>query len=158
MPRSKKVKKTEPEFSDVFVREIRVNYVPSTVERFTFTLPSQVADFVRGVIHDNSREHFVALYLDASNRVNAYSILSIGSLNFCVIHPREVFQRAMLAGARSIVVAHNHPSGNLTPSNEDQEVTRMLKAAGQMLKMELLDHVIVSDDDYLSLRSKAICW
>jgi len=112
---------------------------------FTIKGPNDVADFVRSVLTDNSREHCVALYLDGAHQVVSYSIISIGTANMSVVHPREVFQRAILAGAISIIIAHNHPSGVLTPSDEDHKVTQRLKDAGEILGIKLLDHLIVSD-------------
>ena len=114
--------------------------------------PDHVAQFVRSILTDNSREHFVALYLDGANQVVSYSIISIGTANMSIVHPREVFQRAILAGAVSIVVAHN-PSGILTPSQEDIEVTRLEKA-GDILAIKMLDHVIVTNVAHHSIRSE----
>ncbi|MFN9292342.1 MAG: JAB domain-containing protein, partial [Planctomyces sp.] len=83
------------------------------------TEPEQAAAFIRSILSDNSREHFVALYLDGAHRIACYSIVSIGTANSCPVHPRKVLQRAILCGAVSLLVAHNHPSGVLTPSRED---------------------------------------
>lgn len=113
--------------------------------------PESAADFVRSILLDNSREHFVALYLDSNHQVACYSIVAIGSTNQCLLHPREVFQRAILSGAVAMIVAHNHPSGNLTPSNEDIKSTTRLKEAGELLGISLLDHLIVSDTGYESI-------
>jgi len=110
-----------------------------------------VADFVRSILTDNSREHFVALYLDGAHQVTSYSIVSIGTANASMVHPREVFQRAILAGAVSIIIAHNHPSGVLTPSDEDHKVTQRLKDAGDILGIKLLDHIIISDHSQKSI-------
>ena len=123
--------------------------VPSAIQG-----PDHVAQFVRSILTDNSREHFVALYLDGANQVVSYSIISIGTANMSVVHPREVFQRAILAGAVSIVVAHNHRSGILTPSQEDIKVTNCLKKAGDILAIKILDHVIITDVAHHSIRSE----
>lgn len=128
-----------------FIREVRATYHMTETLPFVIQGPDHIAQFVRSVLTDNSREHFIALYLDGANQVVSYSIISIGTANMSVVHPREVFQRAILAGAVSIVVAHNHPSGILTPSQEDIKVTRRLKEAGEILAIKLLDHVIVTD-------------
>jgi len=87
----------------------------------------------------------IGAYLDRAHQVVSYSIVSIGTATMSVIHPREVFQRAILAGAVSMAVAHNHPSGNLTPIAEDHKVTRRLKEAGEILAIKLLDHLIITD-------------
>lgn len=134
------------------IREARVNYLPCTQSMFKITSPTDVADFVRSVLTDNSREHFVALYLNSAHEVVTYSIVSIGTANSALASPREVFQRAVLTGAIAIVVAHNHPSGTTDPSSEDIAVTRRLRDAGKILRIEILDHVILTDTSFLSLK------
>ena len=110
------------------------------------------------VLLDNSREQFIALYLDAAHHVASYSIVSVGTANQATIHAREVFQRAILAGAIAIIVAHNHPSDNVEPSNDDIAVTNRLKDAGTLLGITLLDHVIVGATTCTSLREDRRCW
>jgi DNA repair protein RadC len=139
---------------DTFIREARVNYLHSEHVMFKITGAIDVAKFVRSVLTDNSREHLVALYLDAQHQVAAYSIVSIGSANYAPVTPREVFQRAVLVGAISIVVAHNHPSGSPTPSDDDRAVTKRLSESGNLLGIKLLDHVIVTDRTHCSLRDE----
>ena len=142
----------QPDIQDTFIREARVNYLHCDHVMFRITGPDDVANFVRSILTDNSREHFVALYLNASHQVAAYSIVSIGSANSAPVAPREVFQRAVLTGAISIVVAHNHPSDSTEPSPEDRAVTKRLRDAGQLLGIKVLDHLIVTDSAYLSLK------
>ena len=141
-----------PVIQDTFIREARVNYLHCDHVMFKITGPDDVANFVRSILTDNSREHFVALYLNASHQVAAYSIVSIGSANSAPVAPRELFQRAVLTGAISIVVAHNHPSDSTEPSPEDRAVTKRLRDAGQLLGINVLDHLIVTDSAYLSLK------
>ena len=138
-------------YEDTFIREIRATYHMTETQPFIIQGPDHVAQFVRSILTDNSREHFVALYLDGAHQVASYSIVSIGTANSAVAHPREVFQRAILAGAVSIIIAHNHPSGVLTPSDEDHKVTQRLKDAGEILGIKLLDHLIVSDAACVSI-------
>jgi len=142
-------------YADTFIREVRANYQQTSM-LFTIKGPNDVADFVRSVLTDNSREHCVALYLDGAHQVVSYSIISIGTANMSVVHPREVFQRAILAGAVSIIIAHNHPSGVLTPSDEDHKVTKRLKDAGEILGIKLLDHLIVTDAVILVVVRRAL--
>ena len=137
---------------DTFIREARVNYLHCDHVMFKITGPSDVANFVRSILTDNSREHFVAMYLNTSHQVAAYSIVSIGSANSAPVAPRELFQRAVLTGAISIVVAHNHPSDSTEPSFEDRAVIQRLRDAGQLLGIKVLDHLIVTDSAYLSLK------
>ena len=146
----------EPRYTDTFIREVRANYQQTASMFFTIKGPNDVADFVRSVLTDNSREHCVALYLDGAHQVVSYSIISIGTANMAVVHPREVFQRAILAGAISIIIAHNHPSGVLTPSDEDHKVTKRLKDAGEILGIKLLDHLIVTDAVILVVVRRAL--
>lgn len=145
-------------WKDCFIREVRVNYVTSDKPRSRVSGPVDIADFVRSVLIDNSREQFVAIYFDGSHCVISYSIISIGIANQTLVHPREVYQRAVLVGATAIAVAHNHPSGNLEPSAEDINITNRLKDVGQLLGITVLDHVIVSDFSYKSLREDRRCW
>jgi len=100
------------------------------------------------------QEHFVGIYLDSRKRIIKEETIFIGSLNTSVIHPREIFQVALSEGAAAIIVLHNHPSGDPEPSDEDIEITKQLHAAGKILGIELLDHVIIGDKKYYSLREK----
>ncbi len=135
-----------------FIREVRVNYIPTTTRPFPIRCPDDVAAFVRSVLIDNSREHLVALYLDGAHQVSSYSLISVGSANSAVVHPREVFQRAIVSGAVALAIAHNHPSGELTPSKDDLGVTRRLEEAGDLLGIRLLDHLIVTATAYFSIQ------
>ncbi len=103
-------------------------------------------------IRDSKREHFVAFYLDTQNRLIERQIISIGTLNVSLVHPREVFEPAIKLSAASIIVAHNHPSGDADPSPEDREVTKRLTEAGKILGVDLADHVIVSSKAFLSFQ------
>lgn len=96
----------------------------------------------------DDRETFVALYLNTKNRVIKKEIVSYGSLNANIVHPREVYREAILSSAAHVVVAHNHPSGDPTPSREDLEITEKLYLAGKVIGIDLLDHVIVGEDGY----------
>lgn len=97
------------------------------------------------------REHFVVLHLDGKNRIIARETVSIGSLNQTIVHPREVFKAAVHNGSAAIICVHNHPTGDPTPSNEDIATTRRLREAGEIIGIKMLDHVIIGQDDYLSL-------
>lgn len=137
---------------DVFIREVLVSYHQTSQELFNIRDAADVATFVRKTITDNSREHFLALYLNGAHAVASYSTISIGTATTAPVHAREVFQRAIVCGSSAIVVAHTHPSGQTDPSPEDMRVTRMLKEAGELLGIQLLDHVIVTDTAHRSLR------
>lgn len=101
-------------------------------------------------IRDSKREHFVAFYLDTQNRLIERQIISIGTLNASLVHPREVFEPAVRLHSASVLVAHNHPSGLLEPSKEDREVTKRLKDAGGILGIAVLDHVLITKQSFTS--------
>lgn len=92
---------------------------------------------------NQDREMFIVLGLDTGAKPIYREIVSIGSLNSTIIHPREVFKKAIIMSCNSIIVAHNHPSGDPEPSDEDKEITRQLKQAGEILNIQLLDHIIL---------------
>jgi DNA repair protein RadC len=96
------------------------------------------------------REAFVSLLLDQKNRVSGVQVVSVGSLCASLVHPREVFKAAILANAAAVIVIHNHPSGDPTPSREDREITARLRACGETLGIPLIDHVVVAADGYRS--------
>lgn len=116
------------------------------IERTGLDGPEDVAQVLCRYLEHEDREHFVSLLLDAKNRIIGIHTVSIGSLCCTVVSPREVFKAAILANAASIIVAHNHPSGDVTPSPEDIQVTQTLKKAGKLLDIDVLDHVIVGED------------
>lgn len=97
------------------------------------------------------QEYFVCLTLDGANRLIAKRVISIGTLTSSLVHPREVFAEAITDRAASIIVAHNHPSGNLEPSQADRNVTERLKEAGELLGISLLDHFIISKDSHKTI-------
>ena len=105
-------------------------------------------------IRDNKKEHFVIFFLDTQNQEVKREVVSVGTLNSSLIHPREVFEPAIKCLASHIIISHNHPSGSLEPSNEDLAVTRRLVEAGKLLGIEVLDHVIVTKEAYVSFKEK----
>jgi len=107
-------------------------------------------------IKDQRREHFLCLYLNASNQVIHREIVSIGSLSSAILHPREVFQPAVLQSAASVVLAHNHPSGDVSPSHDDIILTRRLVQAGKIMGIDVLDHMIIGANDFLSLQEPCL--
>lgn len=102
-------------------------------------------------IRDKKQEYFVCLTLDGANRLIAKRIITIGTLTASLVHPREVFADAITDRAASIIVAHNHPSGNLEPSQADKDVTTRLQNAGEVTGINLIDHVIVSKAAAISI-------
>jgi len=102
-------------------------------------------------IRDHKKEHFVVFFLDTRNQEIQREIISVGTLNANLVHPREVFEPAIKHTAAQIIVAHNHPSGNPEPSDDDIAITRRLQEAGKILGIEVLDHVIVTKTSYFSI-------
>lgn len=117
--------------------------------------PEQIYDLTRDIRAAN-REHFVGFYLNSRHQVLRRDIISIGSLNASIVHPREVYLPAIALSAASLVLAHNHPSGDPTPSEEDLAITRRLHDAGRLLGIELVDHVVVARDAYASFRERKL--
>jgi DNA repair protein RadC len=130
------------------VREIEYSYE----KRPKISSMDDVVQIVKPMIADSNKEFFMALYLNTKNGVIKQEIISIGSLNANVVHPREVFKTDCMISASSIIVAHNHPSGDPTPSREDIEITKKLAEAGKMMGIELLDHVIIGNDRYYGFK------
>ena len=104
----------------------------------------------------NKRENFVALYLNARSQLLHKETISIGTLNANLVHPREVFEPALRHSAANIMVAHNHPSGDPKPSEDDLELTKRLAEAGKMMGIEVLDHVIVTNNNYFSFKEEKL--
>lgn len=107
-------------------------------------------------IRGAAREHFVAFYLDARHRLISREILAIGSLTGVEVHPREVYRPAILAPAAALIVSHNHPSGDPTPSLQDIELTRRLRGVGELLGISFLDHIVVAIDGFVSMSDKSL--
>lgn len=123
-------------------------------ERFQIKSPDDAIDFIQEMIGDEDREVFLVVCLNTKNEVMAVHRAHVGSINSSVVHPREVFKSAILNNATSLIFSHNHPSYNCTPSREDIEVTKRLVATGQLLGIEVLDHIIVGENSHCSLREK----
>jgi len=111
-----------------------------------------VYSIVKEELTSADREIFLSILLTTKNTVIGVETVCVGTLNSTIITPREVFKSAILANAASIIVCHNHPSGNLTPSNEDLKLTSCLSQAGELLQINLLDHLIVSHQGFKSLK------
>lgn len=113
--------------------------------------PAKVLKFLEEY-RTRDREHFVALFLNARSSVIAIDLISVGTVSASLVHPREVFKGAILFNACAVIVAHNHPSGDTSPSPEDREATRRLQKAGELLGIALLDHIIVGPNSHFSFK------
>ncbi|MBI2121991.1 MAG: DNA repair protein RadC [Candidatus Sungbacteria bacterium] len=107
-------------------------------------------------LRNNKKEHFIALYLNARNQLVHKETISMGTLNANLVHPREVFEPALKHSAASIMVAHNHPSGDSKPSEDDLEITKRLVEAGKLMGIEAVDHIIITKNTYLSFRGERL--
>ena len=117
--------------------------------------PKDVWDELKD-IRDHKKEHFVIFFLDSRNQEIKREIVSVGSLNTSLVHPREVFEPAVRHLAAQVIIAHNHPAGDPSPSQEDSDITKQLVNAGKILGIEIIDHVIVTKDKFLSMKQKGI--
>lgn len=132
-------------------RRVRVSLVREQADRpYAVRHAGDVVGLLRAFLADDPRERFVAVYLDTRNRPIAVHDAHVGTCDSSPVHPREIFGPALSLAATSIVVAHNHPSGDPTPSTNDRAVTDRLRQAGELLGVPLLDHVIVGDARYYS--------
>lgn len=122
------------------IREDAPNYLSTT----RFTSPQQIFEIFQD-LRLETKEHFITLHLDGKNRILCIDRVSVGSLNQSIVHPREVFKSAVYSSAAAIILVHNHPSLDPSPSREDIEITRRLKECGELLGIKLLDHIIVGD-------------
>lgn len=133
-----------PQFKLALLRE-------REIETFQIRTPDDIQYYAEPLKH-MAEENFVAFHLDVKNHIIGYHVVSHGTLTATLVHPREVFKAALLSNANSIIVAHNHPAGSLIPSVEDEETTKVLIAAGKLLGVSVVDHVIVSINGCRSIR------
>jgi len=118
--------------------------------------PEDVNSLVRGRLRGKKKEYFLALLLDTRNQLIKVAEISVGSLDTSIVHPREVFKEAISASAASVVFVHNHPSGDPEASEDDIGLTKRLAEAGELVGIEVLDHIIISDKKFLSLKREGL--
>lgn len=118
--------------------------------------PAAVFEFMKRKSRRLDREHFWRIDVDARSRVLGYEVVSVGTISASLVHPREVFKGAILNNAAAIIVAHNHPSQDVTPSPEDKEATRRIQRAGELLGIPLLDHMVLADKSFFSFKERGL--
>lgn len=118
--------------------------------------PRDTAAIARPLLENEAEEVLIVIALDVKCKIIGVSEVSRGSLNAAIVHPREVYKRALMMNAAKIIIAHNHPSGDPKPSNDDVEITRTIRDAGEMLQMTLIDHIIIGDTEFKSLKEMGI--
>ncbi len=145
---------SEAEAKDKAMEYLTTHVIVTPVKDGIFSpleVASQCAEF-----RQSSKEHFCVFFLDTQNKIIGKEIVSTGTLNASLIHPRETFRSAIMQNSCSVIVAHNHPSGGLEPSAEDITVTKRLVEAGKLLGIAVLDHVIVTMDSYTSFKEREL--
>jgi len=128
----------------------------ATTEKPVIRAPQDVSTLLMGRLRYETKEHFMIVLLSTKNHVLAIPTISIGSLNASIVHPRELFHEAINHSAAAVILVHNHPSGDPTPSPEDIRLTKKLMDAGEILEIHVLDHVIIGDNKYVSLKELGI--
>jgi DNA repair protein RadC len=130
----------------------RLENSSASSDRPVVKTPEDVASLVGGRLKDKKKEYFLALLLDTRNRLIRIAEVSVGSLNASIVHPREVFKEAITASAAAVVFAHNHPSGVAEASEDDIKLTKRLAEAGEIVGIDVLDHIIIGDRGFYSLK------
>jgi DNA repair protein RadC len=151
-PRSIKFKQIKAVYETLTVKEEITDYLKTGTR---FSAPQQVYDTFSFLMKE-TKEMFLTLHLDGKNRIMAMDMVSVGSLNQSIVHPREVFKTACLSNAAALILIHQHPSGDPTPSAEDISITRRLKEAGELMGIRVLDHIIIGDGEYCSFVEKGM--
>jgi DNA repair protein RadC len=134
----------------------RLEGYPSADNKTIIKNPIDVAALVKNKLNGKKKEYFITILLDTRAQVIKICETSVGSLDTSIVHPREVFKEAISASAASVIFVHNHPSGDVTASAEDIGLTKRLVEAGQIIGIDVLDHVIVGDNKHLSMKAKGL--
>jgi DNA repair protein RadC len=120
------------------------------------TSPQEIADIFIPLLRDDNKEKFIVVCLNSSNKIIKHETISIGNLNSSVVHPREIFKVAIDCASASIILIHNHPSGNPEPSNEDIRITKKIVESGKILDIPVFDHLIIAGETYTSFVEKRL--
>ncbi len=134
----------------------RLEGYPESDKKLPVKTPDEVVSLVRGKLRGKKKEHFLVLLLDTRGQLIKFSEVSVGSLDTSIVHPREVFKEAISASAASVIFVHNHPSGDPQPSEDDIKLTERLAQAGEIVGIDVLDHIIICDKKYLSLKREGL--
>ncbi len=134
----------------------RINNKINNINQIKIYSSQSIFDYYKDKLSDKKQEYFYCVYLDTKNHIIKDKLLFIGTINQSLVHPREVFKEAYLLSASSIICIHNHPSGNIKPSNNDILITKQLKEVGLLLGINVLDHIIIGNDNYYSFNDNGI--
>jgi DNA repair protein RadC len=143
-PCSLRVKVIRPVFEWLTIGEDAADYLNGPSPLNSFPAVAEMFAFLRR----ETKEHFLTLHLDSKNKLVCIDNISAGSMSASIVHPREVFKSVLLSSASALILVHNHPSGDPTPSREDLEITQRLKGGADLLGIRLLDHVIIGDHSF----------
>ena len=134
----------------------RTNKLKKKGNKIKIKTAEDVFNYYVDHLQERKKEHFYVLLLDTKNKIISEELVSVGTLNSSLIHPREVFNPVIKSSANSIILIHNHPSGEIIPSCEDKNITKMLINAGKLLEIDVLDHVIIGKNKYFSFKDNNI--
>jgi DNA repair protein RadC len=134
----------------------RLEGYPDSRGKVVIKTPEDVLGQIKGRLKDKKKEHFITLLLDTRNQLIGVTTISIGSLDSSIVHPREVFKEAISASSASVIFVHNHPSGDPQPSEDDIKLTKRLVEAGEIMGIEILDHIIVANEAHVSMKAKGL--
>jgi len=142
-------------FKNYFGNEVKIQLVRESkpIKEYSIKTPDDAYELVKDELASLDREAFLVISLSTKNKVLGVNMVSIGSLNANVVHPRDVFKLAILQNASNIILLHNHPSGETEPSKDDIEVTHRLEEAGKLLGIEVIDHIVVGNTFYSFLEN-----
>ena len=125
-------------------------------KKYDIKNPQAIVKAIRASIKNKAKEHFKLIILDSRNKIIDITNVSVGTLNANLAHPREIFKDAITHNASSVILCHNHPSGDPEPSEDDQKITKQLLEAGKILGIEVLDHIIIGQESFTSLKDKKL--
>jgi DNA repair protein RadC len=134
----------------------RILYQPKWLANKKITSPQDVAEIFIPILRDENKEKFIVVCLNSANKIIKFETISIGNLNSSVVHPREVFKVAIDNSSASIILIHNHPSGNPEPSNEDIRITKKIVETGKIMEIPVFDHLIIAGETYTSFVEKKL--
>jgi DNA repair protein RadC len=151
-PQKLQLRQIKAIYENLYISEEVTNYLQPGQR---YTAPQQVYETFRFLMQE-TKEMFLTIHLDGKNRIIAVDLVSIGSLNQSIVCPRSVFQTALLSNAAALILIHQHPSGDPSPSTEDIAITRRLKEAGEIINCKILDHIIIGNGEYLSFVERGL--
>jgi len=146
MAERKKLFNFIPQVELSMVREVKISG-----QKYNSSEEVAKSEFAENLLKSD-REKFICLHLNVKNQITSFEVVSTGSLTSSIVHPREVYKGAILSNAASVIFMHNHPSGDPEPSNDDMEITKRLEKAGNILGIDVLEHIIVSSGGFYSFR------